>query len=313
MATYPGYDCRAAGAHIGFSDCVLDPGNEKGHIRMPIDFTIDLDAVTFDEDYVSARAQDGTFEFVANAFSQITETAEDGTETSPTGEQSLVQRGKPMTTTIVKEGGYERHSKIYGTAGNGRYAVMPIFSGNVIMAARTGTTGNVIRGFSTSMYTVGGFQPTNGTVSQQSIIKYQMNNEYQWNTLGVFLTGLDFDAVTGVRNIADVYFGDANGLVAEADVTANKIKLPINYDTNRKAPVSGWAASNFRLLINGVANPVSGTVTKNADGRWYITPTATLATNDVVEVYTTDATASVDVAKQADGRMFSGYIKLVAA
>lgn len=81
---------------------------------------------------------------------------------------------------------------------------------------------------------------------------------------------------------------------------------------NRKAPVSGWAASNFRLLINGVANPVSGTVTKNADGRWYITPTATLATNDVVEVYTTDATASVDVAKQADGRLFSGH-QVVAA
>lgn len=56
-----------------------------------------------------------------------------------------------------------------------------------------------------------------------------MNNEYQWNTLGVFLTGSISDAVTGVRNIQRRVFRDANGLVAKADVTANKIKLPINY------------------------------------------------------------------------------------
>lgn len=315
MPTPLGYSCEENKRHIGYEPCTVNPGNEKGHIRLPKGYEIDLDTVTFDYDYVMSKVQDGTFTWLTGMFSQITETPDSGTETAPTGEMVVTQKGMGLTTSISKAG-YEFHSNVYDSSNNNAYDVMIVFEKNVILAARTGV-GRKIKGFSTSMYDVGGFQFTNGTVANQTVIKYQLNDQYEFNTQGVFLTNYGFNAISGVRNITDVNmktFVDTDGTLFEASASTadSKIYFPTSWFSNEQYEIGGFAAANFRLLKNGVPNVISGAVTRT-NHLWAVTPTGAIADDDVYEVIAADATASVDVAKLANGRLYFGSTgKLIA-
>jgi len=308
MPTPLGYNCAADKRHLGFEVCKVVPGNEKGHVRMPKGTEIDLDSVEFNYAYVMSKVQDGTFEWLSGMFSQITETPESGTEQAPTGELAVTQKGMGVTTAISKAG-YEFHSSVYGSDGNSKYDVMPIFEGNVIMAAATGV-GRKIKGFSTSMYDVDGFQFKNGTAENQTVIKYQMNDQYEFNTQGVFLTNFGFNAISGIKNITDVNMKtlaleDGTIISAYASTADSKVYFPTSWARNEQFEVGGFAALNFKLLKDGVPNTISGTVTRTAH-LWAVTPTGAVADDDVYEVILNDAVAGVEVAKLTDGRLYAG-------
>ena len=63
-----GYSCTGARRNIGFENCRVNAGNEKGHVLMPKGTTIDLDTVDFNLAYVNAQIQQGTFIWVSNCF-----------------------------------------------------------------------------------------------------------------------------------------------------------------------------------------------------------------------------------------------------
>jgi hypothetical protein len=304
-----GYSCSGTRRNIGFESCVVNAGNEKGHVLIPKGTTIDLDATPFTLEYVTDQIQQGNFIWISNCFSQVSETPESTTETSPTGKMSVVQKGLAVTTAILKKG-YEVHSSLYGYSLNDAWDVLQIFETNVIKAVRVGSTGNVIKGFSVGMYDVGGWQDTNGTVSAQTTIKYQFDDAFEVNEQGVFLTNLDFNANTGVNNIVDLEM-----TIRKADISDNKVYFSAVWARNKQVKITSLASSNVRLYVDG-ANVAIDTLTYNtANSEYELTPDTALASADVVRVTTFDATASpaVAVAKVASGKLYKGDTGTVTA
>lgn len=304
-----GYSCTGARRNIGFENCRVNAGNEKGHVLMPKGTTIDLDTVDFNLAYVNAQIQQGTFIWVSNCFSQISETPETGTETSPTGKMAAIQKGLGVTTSILKEG-YEVHSSLYGYSSNDAYDILQIFETNVIKGARVGTTGNVIKGFSVGMYDVAGWQDTNGTVSAQTTIKYQFDDAFEVNEQGVFLTDLDFNANTGVSNIIDLQM-----VIRKADISDNKIYFSAVWARNTQVKITSLASNNLKLLIDGTDTAIGGITYNSSTSEYELVPGAILATADATRVYTHDSTATppVDVAKVTSGKLYKGDTGTVTA
>lgn len=297
-----GYSCTGTRRHIGFESCIVNAGNEKGHVLVPKGTTIDLDVIDFNLAYVNAQVQQGNFIWVSNCFSQITETPESGTETSPTGKMAVIQKGLGVTTSILKKG-YEVHSSLYGYSSNDSYDIFQIFETNVIKCVRVGTTGNVVKGFSVGMYDVGGWQDTNGTVAAQTTIKYQFDDAYEVNEQGVFLTALDFNANTGVGNIIDLDL-----VIRKADISDNKIYMSAVWARNPQVKITALASTNLQLTIDTVVTAIDTLTYNTSTSEYEITPNTTLATSDVVKIITYDSTATpvVDVAKVTSGKLYKG-------
>lgn len=291
MSTLLGYDCQKDKRNIGVESCGVKAGNETGHIRMPKGFTIDLDTVTFDLDYVNDQIQQGNFEFITNCFSQITETPDDQTETSPLGKMAVTQKGLGVTTSIVKKG-YEFHASVYGEFSD-TYDVMPVFQNNIIQAARTGTTGNVIKGFSVGMYSIGGWQNTNGSVSAQTTIKYQFDDAYELNTMGVYLTNLPFNANTGVNNIVDLT------MTGRADVSNALVYVKAVWARNPQLKIATLSSANFKATIGGVPDTIVDVTYNPSTFEYEIELTTAFTISSSIVISTNDATASpaVGVAK----------------
>lgn len=305
MATQLGLDCPANRRNIGVEACTVKSGQKKGHIQVPIDWSLNVATDTFNKTYINSKIQDGTFKIIGGAYAVTTETAEDTTQESTSGQLSVVRKALPIVTTTVKKG-YEFHAGAFDMSADGIYAVLEIFETGVVAGALS-NDGLTIKGFSTGMYEVATFVDNNGSESASTMIKYQITDVDQYNKQRVFLTNLDFNPNTDINNIIDTK------LVARAVVTGNKIYVKVNWARNLGLSILGLAAANMRITINGVANAIVGPIVYDASTKEYaITPTATLAASNNVVVILNDSTASVDVAKVGT-KFYTGYSNTAVA
>jgi len=305
MATLLGLNCQSDRRNIGVEACTVKSGQKKGHIQVPIDWSLNIATETFNKEYVNEKIQDGTFKIIGGAYAVTTETAEDTTQESTSGQLSVVRKGLPIVTTTVKKG-YEFHAGAFDMSADGIYAVLEIFETGVVAAALS-NDGLTLSGFQVGMYEVATFVDNNGSESASTMIKYQLTDVDQYNKQRVMLTNLDFNPNTEINNIIDAT------LTARAVVTGNKIYLKAAWSRNLGFPITGFAALNLKLSINGVANAIVGAISYDGTTKEYaITPTATLVAADTVIVTLNDAVASIEVAKVGT-KFYSGYSNTAVA
>lgn len=300
MATVLGLNCASDRRNIGIESCAVPLGQKRGHIQVPIDWSLNITTETFNKEYVNSKIQDGSFKIIANAYAVTTETAEDTTEESTSGQLSVVRKGLPIVSTTIKKGSYEGHAGYFDMSGEGIYAVLEIYDSGVI-AAVVSKDGTTISGCVCGMYEVGTFKDNDGSTSSSTMIKYQLIDVAQYNKDRVFLNTLDFNPNTEINNITDVK------LVARAVTTGNKVYVKAHWARNLGFPIKGLAAANLKLAINGADNAIVGAITYSSTTEEYaITPTATLANGNTVLVTLNDATAGIEVAK-VGAKFYSGY------
>lgn len=291
MATQFGIDCSKSRALIGTEPCFVEPGPLLGHIIFTNRPSFDVATTTPNKVFFNSLVQQGTAYFVADAFGSPVETPDPTTETSDiTLRQVVVNRGLPMVTTTLKKP-YEFHKEFYKLSSQDQYSVALVYQ-NVIKVNMS-KDGLSWGGFNVGMYEVLTYEEATGSTKAQTRVMYQITDLDGYNTGGMYLYNLDFNPNTDINNVVDVY------MTGRADASDNKVFVKTVWDANQAFNIGGFAAANFRLYINGVVDPINGTVTRNAQNEWEITPTATLTTDDevVVELFDATATPPVNVAK----------------
>jgi len=287
MATVLGIDCSTNRSNIGVEPCIVKYGKKTGHVQLAKGWSAPI-TDNFNKAYWNNLVQQGTARFIGGAFGVTTEAGEPTTETSVLQKQAVTSRPLPVTTSILKKG-YEFHAGYYTDSGDDLYDVVEIYETGVLKAALS-VDGTTITGFSVGMYEVLPWEDATDSATAQTRVMYQMDDNQQFNTQGVALTNLDFNPNKEINNIVDV------NMSGRADASGNKVYVKTPWLRNAQRSISGFAAANFKLYVNGVADAISGTVTLNGSNEWVITPTATLDTNDAVIVELYDATASPAVA-----------------
>lgn len=299
MGVILGINCAKDKRHLGVENCRVEPGQKKGHIRVPKGWSFQIDGlVDFDDVYVNSQIHLGIFELVVGTFATITEGGENKFQTSSTGEMTLTQRALPLVKTTVQSG-YEFHASIYGSSSNGKYDVLEVYETGVISGIIS-KDGKTLRGHDCGMYDVGTFQNTDGTNSDSTMIQYQLINAMEYNTQQVFLTNTNFSINRDFYNILDV------NLVGRADVSENKIYVKASWARNTSLPINVFSSVDF-ALVDG--DPIVGTVPL-VNGEYVITPTTvlTLTSRPVVKLKST--TPVVDVAKVGN-RFYAGETDVI--
>ena len=286
MGAILGINCAKDKRHLGVENCRVNPGQKKGHIRVPKGWSFEVKGtVDFDKAYVNNQIHLGIFELVVGAFSTITEGGENKFQTSPTGEMSLSQRALPVVKTTVQKG-YEFHASIYESSGYGNFDILEVYESGVISGI-VSKDGKTLYGHDCGMYDVDTFKNTDGTNSDSTMIQYQLVNPMEYNTEQVFLTDLDFSINRDFYNILDVE------LTARADVSENKIFVKTTWARNTSLPILGFSSADFGL-VNG--DPIVG-VTPYINGEYVITPTTPLTLASRPSVKLKSVTPAVDIAK----------------
>ena len=295
MAIAVGKNCVNSQRNIGGESCVVNEGQQTGHIQVPKGWSR-LVSEDFDKAYVQEQVQAGVFRIIGGAFSSVSETAEPTTEESPTKQMAVVSRALPINTTTIKKG-WEFHSSYYTQSGHDLYDVIPMYETGFLKVVLS-PDGLSIKGFDAGMYEVYPYQEANGTVSAQTVVKYQLKDNYEVNVLGMFITDLDFNPNNGVNNLTDV------NIIARADVSENKIYAKIVWARNPQVNLTGFAAANLGITVSGVDDAISGALVYNSTTKEYaITPTATLTTSTPVVVVTKGTTYPVS---DVGGRYYKG-------
>lgn len=289
MSTVLGINCSSSKRNIGAENCQVVEGVLTGHIKVPKGWFLTLASETFNGAYVGEQTQLGILEPMTGCFSTVSATPETKTEESNTGRLSASLRGLPLVTSVYKKG-YAFQSSVYNHSGDGLYDILEVYSTGIIKAALS-KDGLTIKGFDAGMYEVESYELSDGPKSSQTTIKYQLVDAEEWNTQGVFLTGLDFNP-NQLNGIIDVT------LTGRADVSDQKIYIKAVWARNPLFNVAGFAAANLKLFVSGTADPISGAIVRDSTTVEYaITPTTTLTTSTPVIVSMNDASVPVNVAK----------------
>ena len=291
MPTVLGIDCSGKGSNIGVERCIVNYGKKTGHIQVPKGTSYPV-ASAFDKDFWNNEVQQGRARFLGANFGVTTEVGDPTTETSTLQKQSVTDRPLPVVTADLRKG-YEGHAGMYTMSGQDLYDVFDIYQNNIIKGALS-LDGLSITGFSVGMYEVLTWEDATDGQSARTRIMYQYDDLFEYNTRGIALTNLNFNANKDIKNIVDI---DMTGRA----VIGGSIFVKTPWLRNLNQSVSGFSKPNFRITVNGVTDVISNsTVTRDPSTlEWEIEPTATLDANDAVVVYLTDQTATppVDVAK----------------
>jgi hypothetical protein len=155
-----------------------------------------------------------------------------------------------------------------------------------------------IKGLSTGMLNTNGYTENNGTTSASTILKFQIIDPFEYNQYVNLLTDLDFNPSSELFGITDVT------IVGRADASDNKVYIKPTWKWNDLFPITGLAAANLKLTVNGTVNTIVGAITYNATTKEYtITPTATLVAADVVTVTLVDG--AINTAKVGN-KLYAG-------
>lgn len=296
MAIITGVDCTTSRFGSGLEACQAIEGLPNGVILVPKGWSLEKATDTFDKAYVQEQCQLGNFIPLVGCFEMISETPDATTQESQSGLMEVVRQGKPTFTATFKQGlAFQKIAYSYNSYQ--QYDTLITYETGYIKCAES-VDGTQIKGLTTGMLNTNGYTENNGTNSASTILKFQVTNPFEYNQYVNLLTDLDFDPNSELFGITDV------NIVGRADASENKVYVKPTWKWNDLFTITGLAAANLRLTVNGVTNAIVGAIVYNATTKEYaITPTATLVATDVVTV--TLADGAINTAKVGN-KFYSG-------
>jgi hypothetical protein len=285
-------DCDTTRKNLGLPDCILEEGRLTGFMLTPKGWALDLTA-DFDKAYVNEQIQLGNFIPFTGAVEATNGTPEATTEEYQGGIMSVVRNGLPMFTFKYLKGRWKFANALQTYNSFQAYDVLLVFSSGAIAGATNGTQ---LTGFDLGMLNTNTYMFTDGATSASVSVSMQIINEAQFNRDVALLDNsvLDFNVNVDISPITDIVMTGV-----DANVSANTISFSANFDMNQSVPLGGISIANLRCTINGVADTITAlSLTYDSLTNVYtFTPTATLATDDVVIVQLYDAVNVIDVTK----------------
>jgi hypothetical protein len=296
MAIITGVDCTTSRFGSGLEACQAIEGLPNGVILVPKGWSLTKATDTFDKAYVQEQCQLGNFIPLVGCFEMVSETPDATTQESQSGLMEVVRQGKPTFTATFKQGlAFQKIAYSYNSYQ--QYDTLITYETGYIKCAES-VDGTQIKGLTTGMLNTNGYTENNGTNSASTILMFQITNPFEYNQYVNLLTDLDFDPNSELFGITDVR------IVGRADASDNKVYVKPTWKWNDLFTITGLAAANFRLTVNGVTNLIVGAITYNAATKEYtITPTATLVAGDIVTV--TLADGAINTAKVGN-KFYSG-------
>jgi len=288
MAITLGVDCTTNRLGSGLESCQAIEGLPNGVILVPTGWSLLKSSGTFNKAYVQAQILAGNFVPLVGCFDMISETPDATTEESQSGIMQTVRQGKPTFTCTYKKGlAFQKIAYSYNSFG--QYDALICYETGYIKVAET-VDGLSIKGLTIGMLNTNGYTENNGSNSASTILKFQATDPLEYNQYVNLLTDLDFNPNTEIFGITDCV------LTGRADVSDDKIYVKVKWLHNEQYYITGLAAAQFGVTIDGVADAISGAITYDATTKEYaITPTATMTTGDDVIVRLRDG--STDVAQ----------------
>ena len=288
MAIITGVDCTTSRFGSGLEACQAIEGLPNGVILVPKGWALDKATDTFDKAYVQEQCQLGNFIPLVGCFEMISETPDATTQESQSGLLEVVRQGKPTFTATFKQGlAFQKIAYSYNSYQ--QYDTLITYETGYIKCAES-VDGSQIKGLTTGMLNTNGYTENNGTTSASTILKFQVTNPFEYNQYVNLLTDLDFDPNSELFGITDV------NIVGRADASEDKVYIKPTWKWNDLFTITGLASANLKLTVNGVVDTIVGAITYNSTTKEYaITPTANLATSDVVTVTLVDG--SINTAK----------------
>jgi len=295
MAILLGVDCTTSRLGSGLESCQAIEGLPNGVILVPTGWSLLKSSGTFDKAYVQGQIQAGNFIPLVGCFDLVSETPDPTTEESQSGIMQTVRQGKPTFTGTYKKGlAFQKIAYSYNSFG--QYDAFITYETGYIKCAET-VDGLSIKGLTVGMLNTNGYSENNGSNSASTILKFQVTDPLEYNLYVNLLTDLDFNPNTEIFGITDCV------LTGRADISENKIYVKVKWLHNEQYYITGLAAANFGVTIDGVSDAISGAITYNATTKEYaITPT-TAVSSDVIVVRLRDG--SEDVA-QLGNKLFRG-------
>ena len=300
MAILTGTDCAVSRLGTGMENCQPIEGLPNGFIAVPKGWSLNKTSGTFDLAYVQDQIQQGIFVPFIGTFETVSETPEATTEESQSGIMSTVRQGKPMYTCTFKKG-LAFHAAAFSYNSVNQYDFLITYETGMIKCAES-VDGTTIKGFDGGMLNTNGYQENNGTNTASTVLKFQLVDPLEYNQYAVLLTpeNIGFNPNTEISGIIDVV------ITGRADVSDNKIWIKPVWKFNNFFSITGLAAANLRLTIDGVDDPIVGAIVYDAGTKEYeITPTATLTTLNAVVVSLYDSVNVVAVA-QVGNKFYRG-------
>jgi hypothetical protein len=296
MAIITGVDCTTSRFGSGLEACQAIEGLPNGVILVPKGWSLEKATDTFDKAYVQEQCQLGNFIPLVGCFEMVSETPDATTQESQSGLLEVVRQGKPTFTATFKQGlAFQKIAYSYNSYQ--QYDTLITYETGFIKCAES-VDGTQIKGLTTGMLNTNGYTENNGTNSASTILMFQITNPFEYNQYVNLLTDLDFDPNSELFGITDV------NIVGRADASEAKVYIKPTWKWNDLFTITGLAAANLRLTVNGVTNAIVGAIVYNATTKEYaITPTATLVAADVVTV--TLADGAVNTAKVGN-KFYSG-------
>jgi hypothetical protein len=281
MAILTGVDCTTSRYGSGLEACQAIEGLPNGVILVPKGWSLNKATDTFNKAYVQEQCQLGNFIPLVGCFEMISETPDATTQESQSGLMEVVRQGKPNFTATYKQGlAFQKIAYSYNSYQ--QYDTLITYETGYIKCAESAD----------------GYSENNGTTSASTILKFQVIDPLEYNLYVNLLTDLDFNPTSEIFGITDV------NIVGRADASDNKVYVKPTWKWNDLFTITGLAAANFTLTVNGVVNAIVGAITYNATTKEYtITPTATLVAADVVTVTLTDG--AINTAKVGN-KLYSG-------
>jgi hypothetical protein len=271
-------------------NCQPIEGLPNGVILTPKGWSLNKTSGTFDKAYIQEQVQLGNFIPLVGCFEAVAETPDATTQESQSGLIEVVRQGKPVFTCTYKKGlAFQKIAFSYNSYQ--QYDALITYETGYIKCAES-VDGTSIKGLSVGMLNTNGYTENNGSNSASTILKFQVTDPFEYNQYVNLLTDLDFNPSSELFGITDVT------MVGRADASEAKVYVKPTWLHNEQFTITGLSASNLKLFVEGVADPIVGAIVYNTSTKEYaITPTATLVASDVVVVTLFDSVNGVACAQ----------------
>lgn len=302
-----GVNCIAQRYGTGVESCSPTESALDGFILTPKGWTRNKTSEDFDEAYVDEQIQLGNFVPFVGAFEATVETPDPTTQDSQTGLTSVVRQGLPVFTFTFQKG-MHFHKAAFSHNSNNEFDVLLVYKTGYIKVAET-VDGTKVKGLTVGMFNTNGYQENNGSNASQTVLRFQVINEQEYNVRAKLLTQLDFDPSTKMGIVNTLL--TTPELPAVADVSVGTINVPVVWAGNEQFSITGLSSTNFQLTVNG-AEVAIDTMAYNATTRMYeITPDTAFSAGQSVKVDLWDNTNNRAVTKLGS-KFYQGSVTVTA-
>lgn len=288
MAITTGISCLTSRYGTGTESCQPVEGALAGFWLVEKGWTLTKASDTLDSTYVDEQIQLGKIIPFVGCFEGIVETPDATMQESQTGVSSVVRQGLPVFTFTFKKG-LQFHKAAFSYNTDNEYDVVLVYKTGYLKVVES-VDGTEIKALTVGMLNTNGYQENTGSASSQTVVKFQVTNESEYNKYSYLLTNLNFDPQSK-NGITDV-----NIVIHSADVSDDSVVFSVVWKGNEQFSITGLDTTELSLRCNGVENGFDTITYSSSTGRYTGVPTTTLVSGQSAVTYTTGSVAD-DVAK----------------